>query len=78
MRIFKLLLKEIKTETEWDYEDKEAVKSGEVAYDFKGKVDEELIELKKGDIIYYQYGTKVKLDNEDLVLVSLSSIVCQK
>lgn len=78
MRAFKILLKEIKQENEWDYEDKDEVKLGEVAFDFKGKLDEEDLELKKGDQVYYQYGTKAKLEGETYVLISTNSLVWQK
>jgi co-chaperonin GroES (HSP10) len=77
MRSYKLLLKEIKQESEWgeDARSKDEVKLGEVAFDFKGKLDEEVIELKKGHKIYYQYGTSAKLNGEDYVLISTNSIV---
>lgn len=78
MRAFKLLLKEIKQENQWGYEDKDAIKLGEVAFPFKGKIDDEKVEFKKGDKIYYQYGTNAKLDGEDYVLTSLTSVVWQK
>ena len=78
MRSFKILLKEIKQENAWGYQDKDEVKCGEVAFDFKGKLDDEWIELKKGDKLYYQYGNPAKLEGEDYVLVSLNSLVWQK
>lgn len=79
MKIFKLLLKEIKPESEWPgYEDKDAVKLGKVAFPFKGKTDDTDFDLKKGDEVYYQYGTTVKLEGQDYILVSLTSLVCQK
>lgn len=78
MKTFKLLLKEIKEENEWGYQDKDAVKKGEVAFDFKGKTDDYEFDLKVGEKVYYQYGTNAKLDGEDYVLVSLTSLVCQK
>ena len=78
MKSYKLLLKEIKQENEWDYQDKDQVKLGEVAFDFKGKLDDEVIELKRGDKVYYQYGNSAKLEGEDYILVSLNSLVWQK
>jgi len=78
MRTFKLLLKEIKEENKWGYQDKDEVKTGEVAYPFKGKTDDYEFDLKKGDIVCYQYGTPVKLDGQELILVSLTSLVCLK
>lgn len=79
MKIYKLLLKEIKQDEKWPgYEDKEAVKIGKVAFNFKGKTDDTDFDLKKGDEVYYQYGTPAKIDGEDYVLVSLTSLICQK
>ncbi len=79
MRVYKLLLKDIKQETKWEgYEDKEAVKLGEVAFDFKGKTDDTEYDLKKGDKVYYQYGTPIKLEDQEYVLTSLTSLICQK
>lgn len=78
MRSYKLLLKEIKRESEWDYQDKDEVKLGEVAFDFKGKLDDEVIELKKGNQVYFQYGSPAKLEGEEYTLASLNSLVWQK
>lgn len=78
MRAYKILLKEIKEENVWGYQDKEAVKCGEVAFDYKGKLDDEVIELKKGDKVYYQYGNPAKLEGVDYTLISLNSLVWQK
>lgn len=78
MKLFKLILKEIKQENEWGYKDKDEVKLGEVAFDFTGKVDEVEVQFKKGDKVYYQYGTEAILDGENYVLVSLNSLVCLK
>ena len=78
MKIFKLLLKEVKQENKWGYDPKEEVKLGLVAFPFKGKTDDYEFDLKKGDSVYYQYGTHVKIDDEDYILVSLTSLICQK
>lgn len=78
MRYFKLLLKEIKEENKWGTLDKDAIKRGKVAFSFKGKTDDTEFDLKKGDEVYYQYGTATKLDGEEYVLVSLTSLICQK
>lgn len=79
MRCFKILLKTVKKEdTFGDYYDKDEVKLGEVAFDFKGKLEDEEISLKKGDQVYYQYGNPAKLDGMDYVVISLNSIVCLK
>lgn len=78
MRSYKLLLKEIKQENPWNYQDKEEIKLGKVAFDFKGKLEDEWIELKKGDEVYYQYGNSAKLDGEEYILISLNSLVWQK
>lgn len=75
MRSYKLLLKEINQENEWDYQDKDQVKLGEVVFDFKGKLDDEEIELKKGHKLYYQYGNSAKLNGEDYILISTNSLV---
>lgn len=78
MRTFKLLLKEIPQENNWGYQDKDAIKLGKVAFPFKGKTDDTEFDFKKGDEVYYQYGTNAKLNGEDYILVSLTSLVCQK
>ena len=78
MTTYKLLLKEIKEETPWGYQDKEAIKLGLVAFPFKGKTDDYDFDLKKGDEVYFQYGTNCKLKGEDYILVSLTSLVAQK
>jgi len=78
MRAFKILVKELKQDNAWGYQDKDEVKHGEIAFDYKGKLDDEIVELKKGDVIYYQYGTNAKIDGEEYVLISLNSIVWQK
>ena len=78
MKLYKLLLKEVKEENKWGYDDKEAIKVGKVAFPFKGKTDDTEFDFKKGDEVLYQYGTNVKLEGEDLVLVSLTSLVAQK
>lgn len=79
MKTFKLLLKEIKSESTFgDYINKDEVKHGKVAFPFKGKTDDYDFDLKKGDEVYYQYGTDCVLNGEKYVLVSLTSLVCQK
>lgn len=78
MKTYKLLLKEVQQENSWGYQDKEAIKLGKVAFPFKGKTDDYDFDLKKGDEVYYQYGTNAKLDGEDYILVSLTSLVAQK
>jgi len=78
MKTYKLLLKEIKQENTWGYQDKDEIKLGKVAFPFKGKNDDTEFDFKKGDELYYQYGTPAKLDGEDYILVSLSSLVWQK
>ena len=75
---YKLLLKEIKTEDNWGYQDKDAIKLWEVVFPFKGKTDDTEFDLKKGYKLYYQYGTNAKLYGEEYVLVSLTSLVGQK
>lgn len=79
MRCFKILLKEVKQENSFgDYNDKDEVKLGEVAFPFRGKLEDEEVSLKKGDKVYYQYGNAAKLDGVDYVLISLNSLVCLK
>ena len=71
----KVIVKEIKPETVWlGYEDKDAAKLGKVCFSFEG----EKIKLKAEDEVYYQYGTSVKIDKEDYILVSESNLICQK
>lgn len=78
MILYKLLLKEVKQENDWGYTDKDAIKLGKVVFPFKGKTDDTDFDLKKGDEIFYQYGTAVKLEGEDYILVSLTQLVAQK
>lgn len=78
MKTYKLILKAIEQENKWGISDKDEVKKGLVAFPFKGKTDDYDFDLKKGEEVYYQYGTPAKLDGEDYILVSLTSLVCQK
>ena len=78
MKTFKLILKEIKQENKWGVENKDSVKYGKVAFPFKGKTDDYDFDLKKNDEVCYQYGTPINMDGEEYVLVSLTSLVCQK
>lgn len=75
MAQYKLLLKEIKQPSEYGYEDKDQVKLGEAAFDFKGKTDDYDFEFKKGDKVYYQYGTRAVMNNQEYMLVSLTQLV---
>ena len=77
MRAYKLLLKEIEQPilNDYGYVDKDAIKLGEVAVDFKGKTDDYDFDFKKGDKVYYQYGNKGVLNGEELILVSLTNLV---
>ena len=78
MKLFKLLLKDVKQENDWGYADKDAIKLGEVAFPFKGKTDDTDFDLKKGDVVDYQHGTPVPKYGEDAELVSLTQLICQK
>ena len=80
MKVFnnKLILKEIKEENKWGVTDKDALKRGLVAFPFMGKIEDEAIELKKNDEVYYQYGNAIKLDGVDYILVSANNLICQK
>ena len=78
IKTYKLILKEVEQENAWGYQDKDAIKLGKVAFPFKGKTDDTEFDLKKGDEVYYQYGTNAKLDGEDYILVSLTSLVALK
>ncbi len=75
---WKLLLKEIIQKDEFGYEDKESVPCGIVAFDFKGKTDDTEFDLKKGEKVFYQHGTKIKLESKEYILVSLTSLICPK
>lgn len=74
----KLLLTKIVIGNRWGYEDKDEVKCGKLAFDFTGKDDGEVVTLKKGTEVYYQYGSDIKLEGEEYVLVNLSNVVCLK
>lgn len=78
MTTYKLLLKAVEEENAWGYQDKDAIKLGKVAFPFKGKTDDYDFDLKKGDQVYYQYGTNCKLNGEEYILVSLTSLVALK
>lgn len=75
MRIYKLLVREIKQKDQWGYDDKDAVKLGEVVFPYKGKIDDEEAEFIEGQKLYYQYGNKAVFNGEELVVVSLNSLV---
>jgi co-chaperonin GroES (HSP10) len=80
MRLFnnRLLLTAKEKKQAWDGLKDESVKLGTVAFPFDGKVEEETVSLAKGDEVYYQYGTNIRLDDEEYVLVRISDLVCQK
>ena len=79
MKAFKILLKEIKQENKWGYTEKGIVRKGVVVLPYKN----EEIELKKGDIIYFQ-DDYVKEFNEpdickdDIISTNPTNLVCQK
>jgi len=77
MRCFKLILKDIKQKTPWEGT-KDEVKLGEVQFPIELTLDDQPIKLKKGDQIYYQYGSPAVIDGQDYILVGVNSIVCQK
>lgn len=72
---YKLLVKELKQENKYGYADKDEIKLGVVGFDFKGKNDDTEFNFKKGDKVYYQYGTKGVLNGEEYLLVSLNNLV---
>ena len=79
MKLFnsKILLLEIKPKQKEGaiiFEDKDEVKLGEVALNFKG----EDIELKKGDKVYYQYGSKGVIEGTEYIIVREGDLICQK
>lgn len=74
----KMLVTPVKSDNKYGYEDKEEVKLGKLSFSFKGKADDEEVEFKKGDEIYYQYSSKIKLDGTEYDLVSLNNVICQK
>jgi co-chaperonin GroES (HSP10) len=78
MRAYKLILKEVKEVNYFGEVDKDAIKTGKVAFPFKGEVDGEQVTFKKGDEVGYQYGNICKIDGEEYLLVSLTNIVWQK
>lgn len=78
MKCFKLLLKELLQDTKWEGKKEDDIKLGKVAFPFKGKTDDYEFDFKKGDEVYYQYGNKATFDGEEYILVSLTSLVCQK
>lgn len=75
MKIYKLLVRELTQEDQWGYNDKDAVKLGEVVFPYKGKIDDEEVGFTKGQKLYYQYGNKAVFNGEELVVVSLNSLV---
>ena len=74
----KIILTPIEQENQWGYQDKESAKLGRVHFPFKGKVEDQTIEFKKGDEVYYQYGNEVTIEGTKLVLVNPSNLICQK
>lgn len=74
---WKLLVTEIKEENKWGLTDN-TVKLGKVAVNFKGTTDDTNYDLKKGDEVYYQNGTPIKIEGQDYQLVSLTSLICPK
>lgn len=76
MKAYKILLKESKEENKWGVETKDQVRIGEVAYAFKA----EDIDLKKGDIVYFQddYAKKLTIDGKEFISTNPSALICQK
>lgn len=68
----RLLVVPIEVENDWGLKDE--AKLGRVA--FPNKTEDN--DFKKGDEIYYQYGTEVKIDGKKYVLVRESDLICQK
>lgn len=77
MKAFKIILKEIKEESKWgDYQDKGVVQTGEVMFPFKA----EDVELKKGDIVYFQddYIKRFTLEGKEYISTNPTNLICLK
>jgi co-chaperonin GroES (HSP10) len=80
MKAFKLLLKEPEKD-DWGYEKKGEAKTAEVMFDFKFKTDtDEIVEVKKGDIVMYHddYPKKINIDGVEYISPSVNNLVCLK
>lgn len=76
--MYKLLLKKKENKNDFGYEDPLELKKGEVAFDFRGKTDDYEFNFKKGDEVLYENGRECRIDGKDYLLVSLTSLICQK
>lgn len=77
MKVFKILLKEIKQpQNKWNYREKGVIQSGEIAFSFKN----EELDLKKGDIVYFQddYIKKFSLEGKEYISTNPANLICQK
>ena len=80
-RAFKIVLKEIKEENKWGYDDKLQAQVGELVYPFtfKGE-DDKLVELKKGDVVLFKddYPKKFEIEGKEYISTNPNSLICQK
>lgn len=76
MKAFKILLKVDKEDNKWGYEAKGEIQIGEVAFPYKN--DE--IELKKGDVVYFQddYAKKLSIDGKEFISTNPTNLVALK
>jgi co-chaperonin GroES (HSP10) len=76
MKAYKILLKVNKEENKWDYEAKGAVQIGEVAFPYKN----DDVDLKKGDIVYFQddYSHKLNIDGKEFISTNPTNLICLK
>ena len=77
MKAFKIILRETKEENKWPgYIPKGGIKVGEVVFPFKN----EEMDLKKGDIVYFQddYLKELILDGKEYVSTNPANLICQK
>lgn len=76
MKAFKIILKEEKVENKWGVDLKGQVKVGEVMFDYKN----EDVELKKGDVVYFQddYERKFTLNGKEYISTNPTNLICLK
>lgn len=76
MKAFKIILKEIKSENIWNYEEVGKVRLGEVAFPYKN----EEIDLKKGDVVYFMddYIKKFSIEGKEYISTNPTNLVIQK
>ena len=80
MQAFKIILKVDKVINDYGYEDKSAIRTGTVAFPVEFKHNETIMELNKGDVIYFQdeFARELFIDGEEYLSTNPANLVIKK